>query len=69
MDDGKTLDYAHKVGFEVSLKLIKKKYTLIRFKYSDGKVKMEVVHDGMQVVDKEKVVDGQKFIANIKIIQ
>ena len=30
---------------------------------------MEVVHDGMQVVDHEKGVEGQKFIANIKIIE
>ena len=69
MDDGKTLDYAHKVGFEFHVKLIQKKYSLIRFKYSDGKVKIEVVHDGMHAVDKEKGVEGQKFIANIKIIQ
>ena len=70
MDDGKTLDYAHKVGTKDNISnFMQKKYSLFRFKYADGNVKMEVVHDGMHMADTEKGVEEQKFIGTIKVIE
>ncbi len=41
---------------------------MLRFKYAENKVNMEVVHDGIQIVDIGKSIKEQAFIGAIKII-